>query len=169
MPTHAENRVVPFTPEQMFDLVADVERYPEFLPWCVAARVREREGNTLMADMVIGFKMFREGFTTKDVFDRPRRIDVSYFEGPFKYLNNHWVFEPHGEGACLIDFYIDFEFRSRLMQRMMGVLFNEAVRIMVSAFEKRAHAIYGTGAARSARAAAGAPGAGPRPVRRGSP
>ncbi len=159
MPTHAENRVVPFTPEQMFDLVADVERYPEFLPWCVAARVRKREGNTLMADMVIGFKIFREGFTTRDVFDRPRRIDVSYFEGPFKYLNNHWIFEPHGDGACLIEFYIDFEFRSRLMQRMMGVLFNEAVRIMVSAFEKRAGALYGRPEAAPAEAAADAPGA----------
>ena len=160
MPTHAENRVVPFTPEQMFDLVADVERYPEFLPWCVAARVRKREGNTLMADLVIGFKMFREGFTTKDVFDRPRRIDVSYSEGPFKYLNNHWVFEPHGDGACLIDFYVDFEFRSRLLQRMIGVLFNEAVKIMVSAFEKRAHALYGgSEEAAPAEAAADAPGA----------
>ncbi len=125
----------------------------------MAARVRKREGNTLMADMVIGFKMFREGFTTRDVFDRPRRIDVSYSEGPFKYLNNHWIFEPHGDGACLIDFYVDFEFRSRLMQRMMGVLFNEAVRIMVSAFEKRARAMYGGPAASPAEAAADAPGA----------
>ncbi len=159
MPTHAEKRVVPFTPEQMFDLVADVERYPEFLPWCVAARIRERDGDTLVADLVIGFKVFRERFTTRDVFDRPRRIDVSYSEGPFKYLNNHWVFEPHGEGGCLIDFYIDFEFRSRLMQRMMGVLFNEAVRIMVSSFEKRARALYGGPAGSPAAAAADAPAA----------
>ncbi len=159
MPTHAEKRIVPFTPEQMFDLVADVERYPEFLPWCVAARVRKREGDTLMADLVIGYKMFREGFTTRDVFDRPRRIDVFYFEGPFKYLNNHWVFTPHGDGACLINFYIDFEFRSRIMQRMMGVLFNEAVNIMVSAFEKRARAMYGDPAASPVEAAADAPGA----------
>ncbi len=159
MPTHAEKRVVPFTPEQMFDLVADVERYPEFLPWCVAARVRKRDGDTLVADLVIGFKVFRERFTTRDVFDRPRRIDVSYSEGPFKYLNNHWVFAPRGDGACLIDFYIDFEFRSRLMQRMMGVLFNEAVRIMVSAFEKRARAMYGGRADSPAPAAADAPGA----------
>ena len=145
MPTHAEIRVLPFTPEQMFDLVADVESYPEFLPWCVAARIRNRDGDTLTADMVIGFKMFRERFTTEDVFDRPRRIDVSYSDGPFKHLNNHWVFEPTDDGGCRIDFYIDFEFRSRILQRLIGVLFNEAVKMMVSSFEKRAVVLYGGG------------------------
>jgi coenzyme Q-binding protein COQ10 len=143
MPTHAERRVLPFTPEQLFDVVADIEKYPEFLPWCIATRIRRREGNVIHADMVIGFKMFRERFSTKDVLDPPRRIDVSYHDGPFKHLNNHWIFEPHGEGHCELDFYIDFEFHSRLFQKMMGVVFNEAVRIMVSAFEKRARAIYG--------------------------
>ncbi|MDP6787772.1 MAG: type II toxin-antitoxin system RatA family toxin [Rhodospirillales bacterium] len=143
MPTHAEKRVLPFSPEQLFDVVADIEKYPEFLPWCIATRIRRREGKVIHADMVIGFKMFRERFTTKDVLDRPRRIDVSYHEGPFKYLNNHWIFEPHGDGHCEIDFYVDFEFHSRLFQKMMGVVFNEAVRIMVSAFEKRARDIYG--------------------------
>jgi coenzyme Q-binding protein COQ10 len=143
VPTHAEKRVLPFSPEQLFDVVADIEKYPEFLPWCIATRIRRREGKVIHADMVIGFKMFRERFTTKDVLDRPRRIDVSYHEGPFKYLNNHWIFEPHGDGHCEIDFYVDFEFHSRLFQKMMGVVFNEAVRIMVSAFEKRARDIYG--------------------------
>lgn len=147
MPTHAEIRVLPFTPEQMFDLVADIERYPEFLPWCVAARIRDRNGDTLIADMVIGFKMFRERFTTRDVLDRPRRIDVTYSDGPFKYLNNHWVFEPTDDGGCRVDFYIDFEFHSRILQRLIGVLFNEAVQIMVSSFEKRARALYGGGTA----------------------
>ena len=113
MPTHAERRVLPYTPEQLFDIVADIERYPDFLPWCVAARVRSRDGNLITADVVIGFKMFRERFTTRNVLDRPRRIDVTYHEGPFKYLNNHWLFEPVGEGSCDLDFYIDFEFRSR--------------------------------------------------------
>ena len=143
MPTHAEKRILPHTPEQLFDIVADVERYPEFLPWCIATRVRRREGNVIHADMVVGFKMFRERFSTRDVLDRPRRIDVTYFEGPFKYLDNHWVFVPEGEGHCLIDFHIDFEFRSRIFQIMMGVVFNEAVQIMVSAFEKRARQMYG--------------------------
>ena len=143
MPTHAEKRLLPYTPEQLFDIVADIERYPEFLPWCVAARVRGREGDVITADVVIGYKMFRERFTTRDLLDRPRRIDVSYHEGPFKYLNNHWEFEPAGEGACSVDFYIDFEFKTHLLQKAIGVLFNEAVKVMVSAFEKRARAIHG--------------------------
>ena len=84
MPTHAEKRVLPYTPEQMFDLVADVEKYPEFLPWCVATRIRERQGDILFADMVIGFKMFREKFTSRVTCRKPDRIDVAYFEGPFK-------------------------------------------------------------------------------------
>ena len=143
MPTHAEKRVLPYTPEQMFDLVADVEKYPEFLPWCVATRIRKRQGDILFADMVIGFKMFREKFSTKVLCQRPGRIDVTYFDGPFKYLNNHWLFEPHGDGQCLIDFFVDFEFRSRLMQKAIGAVFNEAVQRMISSFEKRAAVLYG--------------------------
>jgi len=151
MPTHAEKRVLPYTSEQMFDLVADIEKYPEFLPWCVATRIREREGEegqeTLISDMVIGFKVFREKFTTKVVCDKPGRIDVSYFDGPFKYLNNHWIFEPvsgdGGDGACEIDFYVDFEFHSKIIQAAIGAVFNEAVRRMISAFEKRADDLYG--------------------------
>ncbi len=143
MPTHAERRVLPYTPEQLFDIVADIERYPDFLPWCVATRVKAREGNVITADVVIGFKMFRERFTTRNVLDRPRRIDVTYHEGPFKYLNNHWLFEPVGEGSCDLDFYIDFEFHSRLLQMAAGRLFNEAVKVMVSSFERRAKAIHG--------------------------
>ena len=135
--------MLPYTPEQLFDIVADIERYPEFLPWCVATRIRAREGNVITADVVIGFKMFRERFTTRDVLDRPRRIDVTYHEGPFKYLNNHWLFEPVGEGSCDLDFYIDFEFKTRLLQMAVGALFNEAVKVMVSSFEKRAKALYG--------------------------
>ena len=144
MPTHAEKRLLPYTPEQLFDLVADVERYPEFLPWAVAARVRRREGNVVFADLVIGFKMFRERFTSKIILDRPNRIDVAYAEGPFKYMNNHWIFERQEDGGTLIDFYVDFEFRSRLLQTVIGALFNEAVRLMVGAFEKRARHLYGT-------------------------
>ncbi len=143
MPTHAEQRRLPYTPEQLFDLVADVERYPEFLPWALACRVRSREGDTLYADLVIGFKMVRERFTSKVVLDRPRRVDVTYTQGPFKYLNNHWIFNPTEDGGTVIDFYIDFEFRSRLLQKLMGALFNEAVRLMVSAFERRARQLYG--------------------------
>jgi len=143
MPTHAERRHLPYTAEQLFDLVADIERYPEFLPWCVGARIRERTDRLVVADLVIGFRMFRERFTSRVVLDRPRRIDVAYSEGPFRYLNNHWDFQPQADGSCVIDFFVDFEFRSRLLQRLIEVLFNEAVRRMVGAFEARARALYG--------------------------
>ncbi|HVM77766.1 MAG TPA: type II toxin-antitoxin system RatA family toxin [Stellaceae bacterium] len=149
MATHAERRKLPYTAEQLFDLVADVERYPEFLPWCVGARIRERGENTIVADLLIGFRMIRERFTSKVVLDRPRRIDVAYSEGPFKYLNNHWIFEPQEDGGCVIDFYVDFEFHSRLLQKVIEVLFNEAVRRMVSAFEGRARKLYGEPGART--------------------
>jgi coenzyme Q-binding protein COQ10 len=148
MPTHAEKRELPYRPEQLFDLVADIERYPEFLPWCVGARVRSREEDLVVADLIIGFKMVRERFTSRVKLDRPNlRIDVAYTEGPFRYLSNHWVFEPLPNGRCRIDFYVDFEFRSAMLQRLIGVLFNEAVRRMVQAFETRARKLYGDGAA----------------------
>ena len=143
MPTHAEKRVLPYTPEQLYDLVADIERYPDFLPWCMAARIRKREANLVVADLVIGFKVFRERFTSRVSLDPAGpRIHVAYAEGPFKYLNNHWVFERHAEG-CEIDFYVDFEFRSRILQKAIEVLFSEAVRRMVGAFEARAQSLYG--------------------------
>ena len=142
MPTHAEKRLLPHTPEQMFDLVINIEKYPEFLPWCMATRIRERDSDMVLADMVIGFKVFRERFSTRVEWDRPGRINVAYSEGPFKYLNNHWTFEPHGDGECLIDFFVDFEFRSRLFQKAIGAVFNEAVQRMISSFEKRAAVLY---------------------------
>lgn len=142
MPTHAEKRRLPFTPEQLYDLVADIESYPEFLPWCIATRVTRRDGNVLYSDMVIGFKMFREAFSSRVTLDAPRRVDVAYLGGPLKYLNNHWLFLPNDDGSCTIDFYIDFEFRNRLFQKLVGPLFNEAVRRMVAAFATRAHAVY---------------------------
>lgn len=143
MPTHAEKKWLPQTPQQLFDLVADVESYPQFLPWCVACRINRREGNVMWADLVVGFKMLREKFTSKVVLDSPRRIDVEYLHGPFKYLNNHWNFDPAENGGTVISFFIDFEFRSKMLQRLMGALFNEAVRRMVGAFEKRAADLYG--------------------------
>jgi coenzyme Q-binding protein COQ10 len=147
MPAHAEQRLLPYTPEQVFDLVADIERYPEFLPWCVAARIRRREGNVVHADLVIGFKMIRESFTSRVTLDPDqRRIDVTYADGPFKFLRNHWIFEPREGGRhCQIDFFVEFEFRSALLTRLIGALFHEAVRRMVHAFESRAAALYGRG------------------------
>jgi coenzyme Q-binding protein COQ10 len=141
MPTHAERRFLPFTPDQMFDLVAAVDRYPDFLPWCLAARIRKRDGNEITADLVIGFKLIRERFTSRVLLSRPNRIDVEYTHGPLRYLNNHWVFEA-APGGCVIDFFVDFEFRSPLLQKLIGTLFNESVRRMVAAFGVRAHALY---------------------------
>ena len=144
MPTHAEKRHLPYRPDQLFELVVDIEKYPEFLPWCVACRIKRREGATMIADMVIGFKMIRERFVSKVTPDHANcRIHVEYVEGPFRYLNNHWRFEPHPDGGTELDFYVDFEFRSKVLQKMMSVLFNEAVRRMVGAFETRAKQLYG--------------------------
>ena len=146
MPTHAEKRILPHTPEQLFELVADIERYPEFLPWCVACRVSRREGSVIWGDLMVGFKVFRETFTSKVTLHRPDRIDVQYVNGPFRYLDNHWEFEPvDGGQATAVDFYIDFEFRSRLLQGVVSAAFNEAVKRMVHAFEVRARTIYGPG------------------------
>ncbi|GAB4231840.1 MAG: type II toxin-antitoxin system RatA family toxin [Kiloniellaceae bacterium] len=143
MPVHKEKRVLPYSPDQLYELVVDIERYPEFLPWCLGARVKTRQEDLIVADLIIGFKMFRERFTSR-VAPNPaeQRIDVTYAEGPFKYLENHWVFEDHPEG-CLIDFYVDFEFRSKLLQKVIEGLFHEAVRRMVAAFETRAQDLYG--------------------------
>lgn len=157
MPTHAEKRFLPYRPEQLFELVAAVDRYPEFLPWCIAARIRSRETLSgepprilITADLVIGFRMIRERFTSRVTLQPPRRIDVHYSEGPFKYLNNHWIFDPvapstqHPTGGTMLNFYVDFEFKSKLLQSVMAMLFNEAVRRMVAAFEGRAKQLYGT-------------------------
>jgi coenzyme Q-binding protein COQ10 len=154
MPTHRETRILPYTPEQIFDLVADVERYPEFLPWCVGARVSRREEALIVADLMIGFKMIRERYTSKVKLDRPSRIDVDYGnDGPFRHLENHWQFKPTEDGSCEVDFFLDFEFRSRMLQRLIGVVFQEAVRRMVAAFESRAKAIYGAAPAGSPKLA----------------
>lgn len=133
---------MPYTPDQMFSLVADVGKYPTFLPWCVGARVRTRTETELVADLTIGFGPFRESFTSRVALDRPRRVTVKYENGPFRYLNNQWSFEPDPRG-CRVSFFVDFEFRSRLLQSAIGVVFNEAVRRMVNAFLKRAQDVYG--------------------------
>lgn len=142
MPTHAERQIVPYCPDQMFDLVADVGKYPHFLPWCVAARVRSRSEHELLADLTIGFGPFRETFLSRVALERPRLVRVRYETGPFRYLNNEWDFLPHPRGTE-VDFFVDFEFRSRILQAAIGVVFNEAVRRMVNAFHKRARDVYG--------------------------
>ncbi len=143
MPSHAEKKILPYTPDQMFDMVADVGAYPDFLPWCIATRIRSTDDTLLTADMVIGFKMFREQFTSRVSLDRPGSIIVTYERGPFKHLRNHWIFEQDGAEGCLVDFSVDFEFRSHILEMAIGKVFTEAVHRMVMAFEKRAETLYG--------------------------
>ena len=142
MPTHAERRHLPYTPEQLYELVANVEQYPQFLPWCTACRITKREGDTFHADLVIAFKIFRERFTSKVKLIPETGVDVEYINGPFRYLNNPWRFEPAEDGGCIVDFFVDFEFKSRILQNLIGLLFEEAVKRMVVAFEKRAEQLY---------------------------
>ena len=148
MPSHRETRVLPYSVEQVFNLVADVERYPEFLPWCVACRIKSRETpESFTADLAVGFKMVREKFSSRVTINRPTAISVTYLDGPFEYLTNAWAFRPTADGrGTEIEFHLDFEFRSRLLRNLIGLLFEEAVKRMVSAFEKRAVEVYGPAA-----------------------
>ncbi len=150
MPQHAESRIVPFQPEQMWDLVIDVERYPQFLPWCVDTRIHERTDSLQLAEMAIGFGPFREKFISRNTIRRPEYIKVRYERGPFRYLHNDWNFSADPRG-CKVDFWIDFEFRSRLLQAAIGVVFAEATRRMVNAFLQRARVVYGAPASPPAR------------------
>lgn len=148
MPHHAESRDLPFKAQQMFELVADVARYPEFLPWCEAARIRTRtpKGDTeeVLADLVIGFKVFRERFGSRVVLDpAAMKIDTEYLDGPFKYLVSTWTFEDRVDGGCTVHFEVDFEFRNRILQGAAGLFFNEAMQRIVRAFEERAQALHG--------------------------
>lgn len=142
MPTFSERIVVPYRPEQLFDLVADVDKYPEFLPWCSGANIRSAAPKELVADLVISFGPFSESFTSRVTLEKPGRIRAHYENGPFKYLNNQWVFTQTPQGTR-VDFWVDFEFRNRLLQAAIGVVFSEAVKRMVSAFLKRARDVYG--------------------------
>lgn len=147
---------MPYSADQMYDLIADISSYPEFLPWCAAARIRSRkptaQGEIVDADLVISFKLFRERFGSRvelrpEVENDLKEIDVSYLDGPFRYLNNHWRFIPRDDGGCDVDFFVDFEFKSRTLQAIIGVVFGEAMQRIVRAFETRAKALYGEGGA----------------------
>ena len=147
MTTHSENRVMPYSADQMYRLIADIEKYPEFLPWCAAVRrrrsVTEGACETVDADMIVSFKVFREKFGSRVVLNpEESKIDVSYIDGPFKYLTNNWHFKPIDESSCEVDFYVDFEFKSRTLQALIGVVFHQAMQQVVRAFEKRAEALY---------------------------
>ena len=127
----------------MFDLVADVAKYPEFLPWCVGARVYNRRKEELHADLLIGFKAFKERFTSKVTLEAPDHIHVDYIKGPMSHLHNDWRFVPNADGGCTIDFHVDFEFKNPVYQAAIGKLFEQAVHHMVMAFIKRAEVLYG--------------------------
>lgn len=148
MPTHSETRRLPYTAQQMYDLVADVAAYPKFLPWCAAARIRsvtpQGDGRDVMeADLVISFKVFRERFGSRVILDKQGlKIDTEYLDGPFKYMKSTWSFAD-AEGGCDVSFFVDFEFRNAVLQGIIGVVFNEAMQRIVRAFEKRAEALYG--------------------------
>jgi len=133
----------------MFTLVAGVENYAEFLPWCVASRINKREGDSVFyADLVVGYKMFRERFSSKVTLKSPSKhvpgtIDIEYLRGPLKHLKNHWRFIEEPDGSCLIDFSVEFEFKNKALQGLSQVFFQEVIRRMVDAFKQRALAVYG--------------------------
>lgn len=143
MPAHKERRELPYSAAQMYDLVADVGRYPEFLPWVAGVRIRSNGETEMIADMIVGFKSLREQFTSRVVKTPKSRICVDYLDGPLKQLHNEWHFTDRPEGGCAIDFSVAFTFRNRLFQQMAGQMFNKALLKMTNAFETRAHAIYG--------------------------
>ena len=147
MPSHAETRFLPYSSQQMYDLVADVGKYPEFLPWCAAARISDTipkdDATILEADLVISFKVFREKFGSRvTLWHDKRKIDTEYLDGPFRYLKSEWRFEDV-EGGCNVHFNVDFEFKNAILQRVIGLVFNEAMQRIVRAFENRADALYG--------------------------
>lgn len=144
MPHIAETRRMPYTPEQMFDLVADVKHYAEFLPWVVATRIRSDSETEMVADMLVGFSAIREKFTSKVHKHRPGSIVVEYLDGPMRRLENSWKFSPDSEGGCKVDFCVDFTFRNALFERLAGQYLDSAFRKMVAAFEKRADKLYGS-------------------------
>ena len=143
MPRHSETKHLPYTPEQLFDLVADVARYDEFLPWVVAVRIRSSIENETVAYLVVGFNAFKERFTSRVVKEKPSRICVDYVEGPLKYLHNEWRFDRSDDGGTNLGFSVDFAFKSRLFETLAGSMFDRALRRMTQAFEQRAAALYG--------------------------
>ncbi len=149
MTAHEQTRDVPYTADDMFSLVAAIDRYPDFLPWCSGARIRrrEREGDReiLLADLIVSYKVFREQFTSRVTLNPGERlIDVGYVQGPFSYLHNKWQFEALPAGGSRIHFFIDFEFRSNTLQKMMNAMFAKAFAKMMQAFVDRADELYGS-------------------------
>lgn len=144
MPVINQQRHLQWSAEEMYDLVADVKRYPEFLPWVVATRIKSDSESEMVADMMVGFSALREKFTSRVHKDRPRRIAVEYLDGPLKRLSNTWQFNAAEDGGCVIDFNVDFTFRSAIFEKLAGQYLDRAFRKMVAAFETRAEKLYGS-------------------------
>ena len=139
---HEERRLINHTPSNLFKLVSDVNKYPEFLPWCLGARVKNKCENNFEADLIIGFKIYKEIYSSDITLDNiNKKIIVNYKDGPFEYLDNYWIFKDDKNG-CEVEFMVDFKFKSVFLQTLMETLFSEAVRRMVGAFEKRADELY---------------------------
>lgn len=150
MPTLRDTRTLPYKPAQMFDLVADVKEYPKFLPWCVGARIRKTEevgdNKLVTADLAVRYKAFRESFTSRVTLDeQAQTITIEYLDGPFRYLENQWTFSTNNADECVVDFFIDFEFKSKTLDFLIRRKFGEAVGKMVDAFVAEANAVYGEG------------------------
>lgn len=147
MPTHSETRHMPYSAQQMYELVADVESYPKFLPWTAAARIRQThtESNrvVVLADLVISFKVFRERFGSRvTLYPAERRIETEYLDGPFEKMVSNWAFEQTDDGGCDVSFFVDFAFRNKLLQTTATIFFNDAMQRVVRAFERRAAELY---------------------------
>ncbi len=146
MPLHTEQQISPYSPQQLFNLVADIEQYPKFLPWCRAARIIERKENEFLGELIISFAHMSERYTSRVSLTPPQEnteasIDVVMVKGPFKHLINGWKFTPIN-GGTRIDFMLDFQFRSHILERLIGSLFSKATTKMVSAFKARADELY---------------------------
>ena len=153
MPRHSETRYLPYTPDQLFDLVSDVGSYDEFLPWVSAVRIRSATEQEVVADLIVGFNAFKERFTSRVTMDRPGHICVDYVEGPLKYLKNEWGFEPAPQGGTNVHFSVDFAFKSRIFESLAGSMFDRALRKMTGAFERRAAELYGSSSSKAQTAA----------------
>lgn len=144
MLSHVEQKQLPYTAQQMFELVADVGKYKEFAPWCMGSRVTKRESeDVFLADLIVGYKIFREKFSSRVILSRHNKITIEYLKGPLKNLKNTWVFTDAENGSCVIDFSVEFEFKNQALQGLANMFFNEVVKRMVGAFEARAKKIYG--------------------------
>ncbi len=143
MQKHIEQKTLPYSPEQMFELVAAVDKYKEFAPWCVGSRINKWDGNNVFyADLIVGYKVFRERFSSKVILEPSKHIYIEYQKGPLKHLKNHWYFSPSPNGGCTIDFSVEFEFQNRMLQGFAQMFFDKVITRMVDAFEERAKELY---------------------------